>query len=256
MPVVEYERQGHIAIIRMNRPERLNALGYDLAMGLAEGWTRFRDDEGAWVGILTGVGRSFCAGMDVKERAESGRLELGRPQIPIKDPFQENEIDKPTIAAVNGYALGAGFFFASRCDLRVAAEEATFQVTEIVRGNIAGYDLMLWENLPYAVAAEMAVGMTLTARRAYEVGFVNRVVPREKVMETAMDLAQGLVSIPPLAVHHNLRLLRALRRERLSLPYLLRLDAHGVRQQLNTSEDIKESFKSFLEKRQPVYKRR
>jgi enoyl-CoA hydratase/carnithine racemase len=256
MAVVEYEKQGHIAIIRMNRPERLNTMGYDFMLGLAQAWNRFRDDEDAWVGILTGhPHRAFCAGLDIKERLETGKPGLGMPKIPLRDPYWESELDKPTIAAVNGLALGGGFFLTIRADLRVAAESATFQITEVVRGGLAGWELELWENLPYAVAAELASGAMFSARRAYEVGLVNRLVPDGKTLDAAVEMAQGLISIPPLAVHYNLKLMRDLKRSRLVIGHRLWDQARSHNRELRSSHDVKESMMSFVEKRAPVYRR-
>jgi len=132
-------------------------------LGLAESWQRFAADEDARVAILTGTENSFCAGMDIKERLASGEPGLGLPKIPVRDPFWFEELEKPTVAAINGYALGGGFFLASRADFRIAVPSALFQITEVVRGNIAGYEAVLTrENLPYAVAAELAAGGMLT----------------------------------------------------------------------------------------------
>jgi enoyl-CoA hydratase/carnithine racemase len=256
MAVVEYERQGNIAIITMNRPERLNALGYDMMLGLAQTWTRFQEDEDAWVGILTGNGRSFCAGLDLKERLDSGKEGLALPRIPIQDPFFDYEIDKPTIAAVNGYALGGGFFLTIRADLRVAVDTATFQITEVVRGAAAGWDWELWENLPSAITTELASGALLTAQRAYEVGLINRLVPQGKALEAALELAQLFLSNPPLAVHYNLKLMRDLKRARMVIGNRLWDEGRSYNRELRSSHDVKESMRSFVEKRKPVYQRR
>ena len=257
MAVVEYEKQGHIAIIRMNRPERLNAMGYDLMLGLAQAWNRFLDDNDAWVGILTGPPHlAFCAGLAIKERLGSGKPGLGLPKVPVRDPFFEYELDKPTIAAVNGHALGGGFFLTIRADLRVASENATFQITEVVRGGIVGWDLEQWENLPYAVAAELASGALLTARRAYEVGLINRLVPEGQALDAALEMAENLMKIPPLAVHYNLKLMRDLKRARMVIGHRLWDVARSHNRELQGTQDVKESLLSFVEKRAPVYQRR
>ncbi len=255
MAVIEYEKQGHIAVITMNRPERLNTMGYDLMLGLAQAWNRFQEDNDAWVGIITGNGRAFCAGLDIKERLETGKPGLGMPKVPLQDPFFEFELDKPTIAAVNGYALGGGFFLTIRADLRVAAESATFQITEVVRGGVAGWELELWENLPYAIAAELASGAMFTARRAYEVGLVNRLVPDGKALEAALEMAQDFINAPPLAVHYNLKLMRDLKRSRIVIGHRLWDQARSYNRELRSSHDVKESMQSFVEKRAPVYQR-
>jgi enoyl-CoA hydratase/carnithine racemase len=165
-------------------------------------------------------------------------------------------LDKPTIAAVNGFALGGGIMYAIRADLRVAAEGAVFELTEVVRGGLAGWDWELWENLPYAIAAELAIGGRLTAKRAYEVGLINRVVPDGKALDAALDMAQGLISIPPLAAHYNLKLMRDLKRSRMVIGHRLWDQARSYNRELQGSSDIKESFLSFVEKRAPMYQRR
>ena len=253
--LVTYECSDHIAVIHMNRPERLNALSLEFMTDFAEAWEAFRADDDAWVVILRGEGRAFSTGMDLKERVDTDRPYLAVvPEWPF-NPWWEERIDKPMIAAVQGYAYGGGFFFASRCDLRIAAESAQFQVTEPLRGGIAGYELQLIENLPYAIAAELATGTTYSAQRAYEVGFVNKVVPDEDLMEEAMSVARSMCSIPPLAVHHNLRLLRDIRRERARVPYATERDVDAVWDTLIESKDTRESFDAFMEKRPPVYGR-
>jgi enoyl-CoA hydratase/carnithine racemase len=256
MAVVEYEKQGHIAIISMNRPERLNAQNPALVQGMAEAWCRFRDDDDAWVAIVTGTGRAFCVGLDVKDAVAEGRIAVRPFKTDPPHPFWEYQLDKPTIAAVNGLALGGGIMLSIRADLRVAVESAVFELTEVVRGGLAGWDWELWENLPYAIAAELATGGRLTAQRAYEVGLINRLVPDGKALEAALEMAQGLINIPPLAAHYNLKLMRDLKRSRMVIGHRLWDQARKYNRELATSPDMKESFQSFLEKRAPVYQRR
>lgn len=253
--LVTYECADHVAVIHMNRPERLNALNLEFMNDLAAAWEAFRDDDDAWVVILRGVERAFSTGMDLQERVETDRPYLAVvPEWP-SNPWWEERIDKPMIAAVQGYAYGGGFFFASRCDVRIAGESAQFQVTEPVRGGIGGYDLQILENLPYAIAAELAAGVTYTAERAYQVGLVNRVVPDEDLMDEAMAVARAMCAIPPLAVHHNLRLLRNIRRERARVPVATERDVEDVWEVLIEAKDTRESFDAFIEKREPVYRR-
>jgi enoyl-CoA hydratase/carnithine racemase len=255
MAVVEYETRDHIAIITMNRPERHNAMSRDLFLGLAECWQRFAADEEARVAILIGTGNSFCAGMDIKERLASGEPGLGLPKIPIRDPFWFEELEKPTVAAINGYALGGGFFLASRADFRIAVPSALFQITEVVRGNIAGYEAVLTrENLPYAIAAELAAGSMLTAERLYQVGFLNRLTEPGRLLETAITFATELTQRPPLAVDYHLRLLRSL--SRMPLPEEVAEQARHYSHELQQSEDLKEALRAFIERRVPVFRGR
>jgi enoyl-CoA hydratase/carnithine racemase len=253
--IVEYEQRGRISIITMNRPERRNAMSRDLMLGLAESWQRFAGDPGAQIAILTGTGNTFCSGMDIKERHASGEVGLGEPPLPVRDLFWYEELDKPTIAAVNGYAFGAGFYFVSHADFRVAIPSALFEITEVVHGIAAGHDVVLLrENLPYAIAAELAAGGRMTAERLYQVGFINRLVEPGQLLETAVAFAEEILRRPPLAVDYNLRLLRAL--SRLPLPTALSERARQYNHELQQSEDLKESLRAFLEHRPPVYQGR
>ena len=253
MAVVEYEKRGPIVIITMNRPERRNAMSRELMLGLAESWQRFAADNDARIAILTGTGNTFCSGMDIKERFASGEQGLGVPQIPIRDPFWHQELEKPTIAAVNGYALGGGFFFASYADFRVAVPSAVFEITEVAHGVVAGYDLVLLrENLPYAIATELAAGVRVTAERLYQVGFINRLAEPARLLETAVEFATEIVRRPPLAVDYNLRLLRTLSRR--PAPKEIAERAQQYARELQQSEDLQESLHAFLEHRPPVYR--
>src|SRR3972149_1456521 len=173
--------------------------------------------------------------MDIKERLEGGKPGLGLPKFPLRDPYWEHELDKPTIAAVNGYALGGGFFLTSWADLRVASENAVFQITEVARSGLAGYDTGLWGKLPYAIAT----------RRA----------PEARPRGAARGRAHGLLESPPLAVHHNLRLLRAIRRARAEPPPDIPAQAKKTNQELASTQDLQESLRSFVEKRKPHYQR-
>ncbi len=162
MAVVETEEHGQVLIVRMNRPERLNALNAELRTALAETWTQFRHDDRFEVAIFTGSGRGFCAGEDMKESLQRGAPGGARPAI--EDPFMTGALEKPVIAAVNGFAMGGGFMLVERTDLRVAAKGAVFEVSEAKRWLVGGYNHGHIANLPYPIAMEMALGLPFHRR--------------------------------------------------------------------------------------------
>jgi len=245
---VETERHGQTLVVRMNRPERLNALGRDLRLALAEAWRRFRDDDGLEVAIFTGTGRGFCAGEDMKESVERGGPDDGRETF--DDPFMDGTLDKPVIAAINGFAMGGGFQLVERTDLRVAVHGAVFEVSEAKRWLLGGYDHGFMASLPHPVATEMALGFRFTAERLHQLGFLNRLAEPDALIPTAREMAEHLLSLPPAARVNTVYMMRQMR-ARVSPP-LERLAAalheHGAK------SDLMESRRAFAEKRAPRFK--
>src|SRR5918997_6514576 len=195
MAVVETERHGQVLVVRMNRPERLNALNHELRTRLAETWTGFRRNDGLEVAVFTGAGRAFCAGEDMKESLRDGAPGGRRPAI--EDPFMSGALEKPVIAAVNGFARGGGFMLVERTDLRVAARGAVFEVSEAKRWLLGGWDHAHLANLSYPLAMEMALGFRFTAERFYEIGFLNRLAEPDQLIPTALSMAEHLLTLPP-----------------------------------------------------------
>ena len=248
MAVVETERHGQILVVRMNRPERLNALNGEMRTRLAETWTEFRHSGELEVAIFTGTGRAFCAGEDMKESLEAGAPGGQRPAI--EDPFNAGVLEKPVIAAVNGFAMGGGFMLVERTDLRVAAHEAVFEVSEAKRWLLGGYNHGHVANLPFPVAMEMALGFRFTAQRFYELGFLNRLVAADQLMASALAMAEHLLTLPPASRVNTVHMMRQMRPA--PSPELKRLAAalheHGAK------SDLMESRAAFAEKRAPRFK--
>ena len=248
MAVVETERHGQILVVRMNRPERLNALSHEMRTRLAETWSEFRRDNDLEVAIFTGAGRAFCAGEDMKESLERGTPGGRRPEI--EDPFMSGELEKPVIAAVNGYAMGGGFMLVERTDLRVAARGAVFEVSEAKRWLLGGYNHGHLANLPYPIAMEMALGFRFTAERFYEIGFLNRLVDADQLIPSALAMAEHLLTLPPAWRVNTVHMMRQMRpapspeQQRLAAA----LHEHGAK------SDLIESRSAFAEKRQPRFK--
>ncbi len=248
MTVVETERNGQILVVRMNRPERLNALNHEMRTELAETWIEFRESSELEVAIFTGTGRGFCAGEDMKESLAAGAPGGRRPAK--EDPFMSGTLEKPVIAAINGFAMGGGFMLVERTDLRVAVREAVFEVSEAKRWLLGGYNHGHIANLPYTVAMEMALGFRFSADRFHEIGFLNRVVEADALMPTALEMAEHLLTLPPASRVNTVHMMRQMRPtvgpelERLGVA----LHDHGAK------SDLMESRAAFSEKRTPNFK--
>ena len=248
MAVVETERNGQVLIVRMNRPERLNALNGEMRQMLAETWTKFRHCKELEVAIFTGTGRGFCAGEDMKESLATGKAGGTRPTLP--DPFIDGKLEKPVIAAVNGFAMGGGFMLVERTDLRVAVPGAVFEVSEAKRWLLGGYQHGHLANMPYPIAMEMALGFRFTAERFHQLGFLNRLAPQAELIATALEMAEHLLSLPPASRVNTIHMMRRMRPEPSSSHRALaaKLHEHGDK------SDLMEARAAFSEKRKPNFK--
>src|SRR3954464_6904747 len=200
---VRYELDGHVATITYNRPEALNAVNGDMRRGLNDAFTRFRDDEAAWVAIVTGAGRAFCAGGDLRDGAGSiGEFTGTFWEKPTINSFESGwEIFKPVIAAVNGYCLGYGLTLVTWCDFVIAREGAQFGFPEVTIGipTIVGA-IRLPERIGWQYAMELLLtGERIDAHRAQEIGLAGWVVPHDELLPEAHRLADRLVAAAPLA---------------------------------------------------------
>jgi enoyl-CoA hydratase len=199
-PVVLVERKGRILIVSINRPHQRNALDGAAGHALAAAMDELDADDGLSVGILTGTGGTFSAGMDLK-----AFLRGERPDLPGRGlgGITQTPPRKPLIAAVEGWALAGGFELLLACDLVVAATTARFGVPEVKRGLVAGGGavLKLPRRIPYATALELLLtGDPVSAQRGYELGLVNRVVDTGQALGAAIELAELLVANGPLAL--------------------------------------------------------
>ncbi|MBI3068806.1 MAG: enoyl-CoA hydratase/isomerase family protein [Betaproteobacteria bacterium] len=206
MAMVEYREQGGIAYITLNRPEKLNALSDDMYVALCNALYQLNDDENARVGIVSGNGRAFCSGADVKQRQLRPREELGRFGGPasrqgnIREPIFRSSHAKPLIAAVHGYAYGAGLKIALYCDLIVASKGTKFQITEVPRG-IDGtpFWMLLTQRGAGAFASEVALtGRVWLAEEGAANGVVNRLAQPGEHVQVAESLAGEILKNPPL----------------------------------------------------------
>jgi enoyl-CoA hydratase len=204
--VVLVEQRDRILIITINRPKARNAVNADVSRGLADAMDRLDGDDGLSVGILTGAGGSFCAGMDLKAFARGENVVVeGRGM-----GFTQRPPTKPLIAAVEGYALAGGTELALATDLIVAAKDSAFGIPEVKRGLVAGGGglLRLPQRIPYAIAMELALtGENLPAERAHELGLVSLLAEPGSALEAAIGLAERISGNGPLAVAATKRII-------------------------------------------------
>ena len=253
--VVEYETQGRIAVITLNRPEQRNAVNGDLAQGLETALDRFEGDPDLWVAILTGRGKAFCAGADLKEIAAGNSAKL----FTAKGGFAgicKRERTKPLIAAITGSALAGGTEVALSCDMIVCSNETNFGLPEVKRSLVAGAGGLF--RLPRALGMATALEAILTgdpipAQRAYELGMVNKVVAPDAVMGEALRLAERICVNAPIAVQASRAVaVRALHDDDATL--WKASDAGFAK--IAVTEDFREGPRAFIEKRAPNWKGR
>lgn len=246
------ETQDRIGIVRLNRPDKLNALNFELMTQVIEALEKFDRDEDVRCMLLAGIDKAFAAGADINEMAESSLVDMSE-----RDPFGRWErmtrVRKPIVAAVSGYALGGGCELVMHADIIVASESAKFGQPEIKIGVIPGAGGT--QRLPRMIGKARAMDLILTGRmmsaqEAYDAGLVSRIVPPEQYYEEALKICRELAEMPPVA----LRMAKEAVAKTAELPLRegLAYERH-LFYSLFATEDQKEGMRAFVEKRKPVF---
>ncbi len=254
-----YEKKGRLAYVTLNRPERRNAVDGDTSKEILDAFNDFKADDELWVAVLTGAGDvAFSAGADLRAMAEAfaGGGQGLRMDVPFGGITRGFECWKPMIAAINGYCLAGGLELALCCDIRVAAEHATFGLPEPTRAIIPGAGGT--QRLPRAVPLAFAMEVLLTggrfdAQTALHFGLVSRVVPADQLMPTAEEIAAKSLECGPLAVRAIKQ--AVLEGRQMTLEEGLKLEARLSAATFRT-EDALEGPTAFAQKRKPEYKGR
>lgn len=257
---VLFELDEQVALITLNRPTVRNAMNSELRLALTEALQRVRQDDAIRIAVITGAGRTFSAGADLRERAQVGRagdkdvasiIEASRAT-----GFANLAMEKPLIAAVDGYCLAAGFELALLCDIRICTAEAKFGLPEIVRGFFpgGGGPQRLIRAIPQAMAMEMILtGDTIDAAAALRVGLVSRIVAEDQLLPTAQQIAQRIAGHAPLAIKAVKEVTQAALDE--TLEQSLRFGS-TLRWIIGQTEDAREGPRAFSEQRAPHYRGR
>lgn len=250
----------NVAVITLNRPEVRNAMNRELSGALVEALQRVREEPDIRAAVITGAGRTFSAGADLKERALSGRAADASVASVIEASrvagFARMAIEKPLLAAIDGYCLAAGFELALICDIRICTPDARLGLPEITRGFFpgGGGPQRLIRAIPPAVAMEMILtGDPIDALAALRVGLVSRIVPEHELLPTARQIAQRIAGHAPLAVKAVKEVAQAALDE--TLEQSLRFGS-TLRWIIGQTEDAREGPRAFAERRPPRYQGR
>jgi len=256
------ERDGHILTVTLNRPEAKNAFTPEMLLGMYRAWRLLDEDDDLYCAILTANGDTFCAGMDLKAGADGEQrsteefMELMAtvPNIHWQALLRDNRPCKPLILAVEGYALAGGTEILQGTDIRVAAEDATFGVTEVARGlyPMSGSTVRLRRQIPYCLAAEiLLLGEHVSAAQALDFGLINRIVPKGESLAEARRIAEKVCQNGPLAVKAVTRSLREHQECMHEDEAMLASDS--LANPVFASADAKEGMRAFKEKRKAVF---
>lgn len=256
-----YDVKDNVATITLNRPDRLNAITGPMLDSFSQALRDADADRDIRVIIITGAGRGFCAGLDLKDLAagsgigSNGTADLSTQRFDLQSspPVVLHNTDKPVICALNGPAAGYGMDLALGADIRIASTEAKLAAIFTKRGILpeSGGAWLLPRLVGWAKASEIALrGMTLGAEKALEYGLVNHVVPHDTLMDVTREIAEEIAQNAPLAVQATKRMMR------LAMDETFEASVHHVFLQLLPlfrTQDFQEGFRAFLEKRTPVF---
>lgn len=246
------EKRGHILLVTMNRPEVYNAVHPPMHHEMHACWDAFAADDDLWVAVLTGAGdKAFTAGNDLKYTATSG-AGMGPPPTGFAGLSSRFDLEKPIIAAVNGFAMGGGFETALSCDIILASENAKFSLPEVKVGFFASASGVqrLSRYIGRLAAQEMMfTGRTIDAAEALRLGCCNQVLPHGELMDRAMAMAEDLCNVSPSSVKATKRILNSMNVAE-GLPESLQY-SREVQADLAKTADFKEGVQAFVEKRKP-----
>jgi enoyl-CoA hydratase len=248
---VRYEvLEGNVAWVTIDRPQQRNAINRGVIDGLRQAWRKLEADDAIRVGVLTGSGnKAFCAGMDLKEAAAM------RLRVPPRDMFptlgDTEHVSKPVIAAVNGVAYAGGWMFAQMCDLCIAADHAMFGITEAKVGRGMPWAAPLVHMLPQRILMEVLLtAQPLSANRAYQLGYVNDVVPLDQLRDRTLQMARTIAANAPLTVRAARELVYL--SAEMGRSAALRAAQH-LFESVYLSADAQEGPRAFSEKRPPIW---
>ncbi len=267
MPVVEYQVEGHVAVVTLNRTEARNAVNPEVAVRLLDAWKAIRDDDQVRVAVVTGTGDCFCAGADLgqliplvsgarKPENEWDQRLVDDGSITMGALLRNFDTEKPVVAAINGHAIAGGMELVQGTDIRVASSKARFGVQEVKWALFpaGGSSVRLPVQLGFAKAMELLLtGDLISAEEALACGFLNHVVAPEEVLSKAMEIANKIAGNGPLAV----KAIRRSAKQCLGLPEAEALKLENrISSPIFRTEDAREGPLAFMQKRKPEYKGR
>lgn len=249
LATVSYEKKGYIAYVTLNRPDKRNAMNAQMHQELGKVWEDFRDDDNLWVAILSGNGKCFSAGADLSGGAPTGKY---RYTGEFPDITTTRGVYKPIIAALHSHVVGYGLWIALDADIRIAADDIQMWLPEPQWGISTIPAAWIPRMMPWAIASELLLlAQKIDAQRAYQLGLVNKVVPRDQLMAEAEKVAERIGELSPVAVQGMKEMMvRATRLDYTAVDQI----TGGVLSRVSTSEDRKEGGRAFVEKRKPQWK--